>query len=76
MKKKKRLLFQYPEGFEGLELLQSANKDGTELAAWVNNPGGPGNFTFLGLVRPEDWDDFQKDFDSLISKHIIPVNRK
>jgi hypothetical protein len=74
MKKKTKQLFQYPHGFSGVELLQSKNEDETEFAAWISNPTGPGGCALLGLVRPEDWDEFQDDFDTLMSKYIVPLN--
>lgn len=74
MKKKTKQLFRYPQGFSGIELLQSKNEDETEFAAWISNPTGPGGYALLGLVRPEDWDEFQDDFDTLMSKYIVPLN--
>lgn len=35
----KRPLFQYLEGFGGVELIQTKNEEGTEHAAWVRNRG-------------------------------------
>ena len=38
----KRPLFQYLEGFGGVELIQTKNEEGTEYAAWVRNRGNIG----------------------------------
>lgn len=35
----KRPLFQYMEGFGGVELIQTKNEEGTEYAAWVRSEG-------------------------------------
>ncbi|WP_178795273.1 hypothetical protein [Bacteroidaceae bacterium] len=73
MKKNTKKLFQYPDGFKGIELIQSKNDEGTELAAWLSNPGGPGSYALIGYVRPKDWDKFQEAFNSLMSTYIVPL---
>lgn len=74
MKKKTRRLFEYPEGFKGVEIIQSKNEEETEFAAWINNPGGPGSYALIGYVRPEDWDKFQEAFNSLMATYIVPLD--
>lgn len=74
MKKETRRLFQYPDGFEGVELIQSKNEEETEFAAWIRNPKGPGTHALIGFVRPEDWDKFQEAFNSLMDTYIVPVD--
>lgn len=71
MKKTKRGLFQYPETFNGTELIRSSNRDTTEVAAWLSNPTGPGSLVLLGFVKPDEWDEFQQDFDKLVNKYIV-----
>lgn len=44
----KRPLFQYLEGFGGVELIQTKNEEGTEYAAWVRNRGNIGGTVWLG----------------------------
>lgn len=74
--KKTKQLFRYPQGFNGVELLQSKNEDETEFAAWISNPTGPGGCALLGLVRPEDWDGFQEEFNNMMSKYIVPIDNE
>ena len=47
----KRPLFQYLEGFGGVELIQTKNEEGTEHAAWVRNRGKYRRYRMAG-VRP------------------------
>lgn len=47
--KKTKQLFRYPQGFNGVELLQSKNEDETEFAAWISNPTGPGGVCIIGI---------------------------
>lgn len=67
----KRRLFEYPQGFKGVDLVQSKNDEGTEYGAWLTNPGGPGSYAFLGYVHPEDWDEFQQAMDALMERFIV-----
>lgn len=67
----KRPLFQYPEEFDGVELVQTKNEEGTEYAAWIRNRGVPGGYAWLGFVRPEDWMDFEKAFDKMMDRYIV-----
>ena len=62
----KRPLFQYLEGFGGVELIQTKNEEGTEHAAWVRNRGNIGGTVWLGFVHP-----FEDAFDKMMDKYIV-----
>ena len=62
----KRPLFQYLEGFGGVELIQTKNEEGTEHAAWVRNRGNIGGTVWLGFVHPENWKEFEEDRKSVV----------
>ena len=67
----KRPLFQYLEGFGGVELIQTKNEEGTEHAAWVRNRGNIGGTVWLGFVHPENWKEFEDAFDKMMDKYIV-----
>ena len=67
----KRPLFQYLEGFGGVELIQTKNEEGTEHAAWVRNRGNIGGTVWLGFVHPENWKEFEDTFDKMMDKYIV-----
>lgn len=70
---KKRKLFQYPPGFDGIELIKSCNKQGTEAAAWLNNPAGPGKLVLVGFIRPEEWEEFENAFNILMERYVVGI---
>ena len=67
----KRPLFQYLEGFGGVELIQTKNEEGTEHAAWVRNRGNIGGTVWLGFVHPENWKELEDAFDKMMDKYIV-----
>ena len=67
----KRPLFQYLEGFGGVELIQTKNEEGTEYAAWVRNRGNIGGTVWLGFVHPENWKEFEDAFHKMMDKYIV-----
>ena len=56
----KRPLFQYLEGFGGVELIQTKNEEGTEYGT-----------VWLGFVHPENWKEFEDAFDKMMDKYIV-----